>query len=102
MEERDYWLGFSVFSGIGPHKFKKLLLEFKTAKNAWEASENELRNVLGPKLTEKFVDFKKDFSIGYLKNLRKTMFGLLQVMTLSTRNCFWKFPIRRLFFSGKV
>ncbi|MEK7186684.1 MAG: DNA-processing protein DprA [Patescibacteria group bacterium] len=72
MEERDYWLGFSVFSGIGPHKFKKLLLEFKTAKNAWEASENELRNVLGPKLTEKFVDFKKDFSIeSYLKKLEK-------------------------------
>jgi DNA processing protein len=36
MKERDYYLGFSTISGIGPAKFRKLLDEFKTAKAAWE------------------------------------------------------------------
>jgi hypothetical protein len=31
MEERLYWLGFSVFSGIGPVRFGKLLDRFGTA-----------------------------------------------------------------------
>lgn len=53
MDERDYYLGFSTISGIGPAKFKKLLLEFGTAKAAWEAK-------------------KPDFSIeNYLKELKK-------------------------------
>jgi DNA processing protein len=53
MSERDYWLGFSTISGIGPAKFKKLLAEFKTAKCAWEAK-------------------KFDFSIkDYLEELKK-------------------------------
>ncbi len=72
MEERNYWLGFSVFSGIGPHKFRKLLLEFKTAENAWKASGKDLQKVLGEKLSARFVDFRKDFSIeNYLKKLDK-------------------------------
>jgi len=37
MDERDYWLGFSTVSGIGPAKFRKLLQEFGTAKAAWKA-----------------------------------------------------------------
>ena len=72
MEERDYWLGFSVFSGIGPHKFAKLLAEFKTAENAWKATDSSLKNNLGDKLGERFIDFRKNFSIdNYLKKLRK-------------------------------
>lgn len=72
MKERDYWLGFSVFSGVGPHKFKKLLLELKTAKLAWEASEKDLKEVLGEKLSARFIDFRKEFSIeNYLKKLEK-------------------------------
>ncbi|MDZ4227754.1 MAG: DNA-processing protein DprA [Candidatus Levybacteria bacterium] len=42
MTERDYWLGFSTISGIGPAKFRKLLLEFGTAKVAWEASAKQI------------------------------------------------------------
>jgi DNA processing protein len=52
MTERDYYLGFSTISGIGPAKFRKLLEEFKTAKAAWKAK-------------------KPDFSIeNYLKKLK--------------------------------
>jgi DNA processing protein len=35
--ERNYYLGFSTISGIGPAKFRKLLGEHKTAKAAWES-----------------------------------------------------------------
>jgi DNA processing protein len=53
MEEREYRLGFSTISGIGPAKFRKLLQEFGTAKAAWKAK-------------------KLDFSIeNYLKELKK-------------------------------
>ncbi|MEK7450932.1 MAG: DNA-processing protein DprA [Patescibacteria group bacterium] len=74
MSEKLYWLPFSVFPGIGPAKFKKLLEEFKTAKNAWNASSlarPRLAKLLGEKLTEKFEDFRNKFSIAeYSKKLK--------------------------------
>ncbi len=63
MGERNYWLGFSVFSGIGPIKFKKLLTNFGSAKDAWGASESDLEKVIGEKLATKFDKFRLEFSI---------------------------------------
>ncbi len=72
MDERGYWLGFSVFPGIGPFKFKKILEEFGTAKKAWEGSKNKILEILGDSLGPKFLDFQSKFSIeDYLKNLKK-------------------------------
>ncbi|MBI2031978.1 MAG: DNA-protecting protein DprA [Candidatus Levybacteria bacterium] len=72
MEERNYWLGFSVFSGVGPLKFKKLLAEFGTAEKAWKAEITDLKKVLGDKLTIKFDKFRNEFSIkDYLEKLKK-------------------------------
>ena len=72
MNERDYWLGFSVFSGIGPFKFKKILKEFGTAKKAWEGENVKIIKVLSEKLGAKFIDFRNKFSIeNYLKSLKK-------------------------------
>ncbi len=72
MSEREYWLPFSVFPGIGPAKFKKLLEKFKTAKNAWEATRSHPGKLLGEKLTEKFEDFRGKFSIAnYSEELAK-------------------------------
>src|SRR3989344_4122168 len=72
MGERDYWLGFSVFSGIGPFKFKKILEEFGTAKKAWEGSDSKILKILGENLGSKFLDFRSKFSIeNYLKSLKK-------------------------------
>ncbi len=72
MEERNYWLGFSVFSGIGPHRFKKLLAEFKSAEKAWKAPLDSLKKAIGDITSEKFDDFRKDFSISdYLLKLKK-------------------------------
>ncbi|OGH13232.1 MAG: DNA protecting protein DprA [Candidatus Levybacteria bacterium RIFCSPHIGHO2_01_FULL_38_26] len=63
MSERNYWLGFSAFSGIGPMKFKKLISRFGSAKNAWRATKSDLAKLLGEKLTDKFDDFRNEFSI---------------------------------------
>lgn len=73
MDERNYWLGFSSFPGIGPAKFKKLLDNFGSAKDAWQApggrpfwSEPQgrrLGKLIGEELAEKFDNFRNNFSI---------------------------------------
>lgn len=63
MIEKSYYLAFSNFSGIGPIKFLKLLKTFGSAKDAWNASENELLEILKPALSEKFFNFRKEFEI---------------------------------------
>lgn len=69
--EKTYWLGFSTFSGIGPLRFKLLLEHFGSAKNAWQASQKDLRDAgLGEKLTGKFDTFRNTFSLQeYTKQL---------------------------------
>ncbi len=73
MIERKYYLGFALISGIGPKRFRSLLKTFKTAKNAWEASELELKSAgLGNIFTQKFIDFKKEFSFDlYLQEMKR-------------------------------
>lgn len=61
MEERDYWLGFSVFPGVGPKKFALLLQAFDTAENAWNSQEKNLKKVLGNALTKQFLEFRSTF-----------------------------------------
>ncbi len=59
-EERKYWIAFSVFPGIGPIRFRKLLDLYGSAKAAWEQP-----------LSEKFVLFKKTFDIeAYIEKLQ--------------------------------
>ena len=45
MDERDYYLGFSVFPGIGPVKFSQLIKKFGSAKDAWGAPEKDLEEI---------------------------------------------------------
>ncbi|MEN9407896.1 MAG: hypothetical protein RLZZ455_1112 [Candidatus Parcubacteria bacterium] len=63
MNERDYYLGFSVFPGVGPILFQALLERFGTADVAWCASDKDLEDVLKNKLTVKFVKFRDTFSL---------------------------------------
>lgn len=65
MIEREYFLGLSVFPGIGPKRFAILLGELGSAKNIWEASVADLKNIIGEKLALQFDIFKKDFDIGF-------------------------------------
>lgn len=73
MQDKTYYLPFSVFPGIGPKKFTDLRAYFKSAKAVWEASESELKNAhLGDITTEKFVAFRKTFSLdAYVETLEK-------------------------------
>jgi len=84
MEERFYWLAFSLFSGIGPVKFSSLLNKFQTAKKAWEASSEELKPVVGKTLINEFEDFRRSFSFeDYQKRLRKNR---VRFLTLQDEN----------------
>ncbi len=72
MKERDYYLGFSMASGIGPKTFSLLLQHFGSAEFAWNASKSELVPILKPVLTSKFLSFRKNFDFKkYKDQLRK-------------------------------
>lgn len=69
--ERSFYLPFSQFSGIGPHKFNSLLKTFGSAKKAFEASKKDLAEIIGEKRSEKFEVFRKNFNIkGYERFLK--------------------------------
>lgn len=73
MSERDYYLGFSVFPGVGAGRFQLLLDHFGSAEKAWNASEDELKTVLKDKLTVDFLVFRKSFDVGsYKEKLEKS------------------------------
>lgn len=61
MEEKLYWLGFSLFPGIGPKRFNILLNNFKNAKAAWNAKLSDLEPILGKVITIKFDEFRRNF-----------------------------------------
>lgn len=79
MDEQAYWIGFSVFPGIGPVRFKLLLEYFGSAKAAWEAKETELVAIqMSDRLRSEFVAFRKAFDIAdYLKKLETLHVGFL-------------------------
>lgn len=78
-EEIKCWVAFSVFPGIGPVRFKLLYDYFGSAKAAWLATPEQLRNIkLGEKLTSAFVGFRNTFDIAsYLKQLEKLHVSVL-------------------------
>ncbi|MDP3941560.1 MAG: DNA-processing protein DprA [bacterium] len=70
MDERNYWLGFSIFSGIGPKRFSLLLEKFGNAKDAWRSARAPLAETIGRTLADKFVAFRESFLLqDYLKRL---------------------------------
>ena len=79
MDERSYWIGFSVFPGIGPVRFRLLLEYFGSAKAAWLASESELAAIkLSEKIRIEFIRFRKTFDIeSYCKRLEELHVGTL-------------------------
>jgi len=68
MIEREYFLGFSLFSGIGPVKFNKLLKKFGSAKKAWNAPISNLEQIIGKIYATKFEIFRKEFDVDKYKN----------------------------------
>lgn len=56
-----YYLGFSYCLGIGPMKFAGLKNHFGSVEKAYLANQSELELVLGFKLAEKFIEFRRKF-----------------------------------------
>lgn len=55
-----YFVAFSLFPGIGPVRFTLLYEYFGSAKNAWNASANDLRVTgLGETIVSSFIAFRK-------------------------------------------
>ena len=82
-EETVCFIGFNVFPGVGPIRFKLLLDYFGTAREAWHAPLATLQKIkLGEKLSQEFDHFRKTFDLAsYIANLDK-----LHVSVLTLKN----------------
>ncbi len=56
-----YYLGFSYCLGIGPMTFQALKTHPKGVRGAYEAPAKELTPIIGQRLTEKFLEFRRRF-----------------------------------------
>ena len=56
-----YYLGFSYCLGIGPMTFIALKSYPKGVRGAYEAGAKELTKIIGQRLTEKFLEFRRKF-----------------------------------------
>ena len=63
MDEKKHWLGFSVFNGIGPKRFKLLYDYFGSAKKIWQARrEALLATGLQVKIVNDLIRFRQQFN----------------------------------------
>lgn len=62
MKEKNYWLAFSVFQGIGPRRFKLLYDYFGSAEKIWGAKrEAFLSTGLPLKIVNDLIKFRREF-----------------------------------------
>ena len=63
LEEKKAYIGFNVFEGIGPARFKLLYDYFGSTKRAFDAPEKDLREInLGEKLILRFINFRRGWN----------------------------------------
>lgn len=76
LEEKKAFIGFNIFEGIGPQRFKLLYQYFGSAKASFNASEKELISVgLSEKLVLRFINFRRNWNFSsYFLRLRS--FGI--------------------------
>lgn len=80
----SYYIAFSHCYGIGPVIFKQLIQHFGDVKTAYLAKEDKLKNILGVKLTERFIDFRKKFPTD---SIEERLFKKdIQVLTLDHKD----------------
>lgn len=76
--EHDYYIAFSVFPGIGPVRFDRLLTRFGSALMTWNASVPDISRVIGESLAMSFETFRRQFDLNsYLMQLRKLQIHIL-------------------------
>lgn len=73
MLEKEYIVAVASFTYFGPARIKLLLSYFKTAKNVWECSYDELREIgLSDKKIKEYLGHRKRFDINlYFRRLSK-------------------------------
>jgi len=106
LKEKDFWLGFNIFKGIGPKRFQHLLKVFGSARRAWKASAKELRETKLPSsIIKHFLLFRQE------TNLAKTVLELekklIRYITLQDKEYppnlkKISFPPPTLFLKGKI
>ncbi len=67
MDEELYYLGFSLFLGIGPVRFSLIKNRFKTAERGYYANKNDLGKLIGLGLAEKFINFRSKLDLNKIK-----------------------------------
>lgn len=72
-KERQYWIGFSMVSGIGPVRFQRLLDYFEDAESAWNAPMKKLVDAgLEQKQIDALVKARSTLDLGAeMEKLRK-------------------------------
>lgn len=82
MTESQYLTAIYAFSYFGPARAKLLLSYFKSAKNIWESSTSELKEIgLSEKKVLEFDKFRKDFEIEkYFQRLAKLQVKVITVL----------------------
>lgn len=59
MRDRPFYVALSAAAGIGPARFRLLTSHFKTAEKVWYLPEKDLREILGQKISDSFLAFRK-------------------------------------------
>lgn len=59
---KAYYVGFSHCLGIGPIRFRQLISHFGDPVKAYQVKKEILQPLLGPALTEKFLQFRSRFT----------------------------------------
>jgi DNA processing protein len=82
--ETKCYVGFSLFPGIGPVRFKLLLQYFGCAEDAWNAPVATLKKIrLGDKLSDEFDHFRKTEDIdAYIRDLERLHVAVLPITNL--------------------
>ncbi len=60
-EEGIYYFSFSHFLGIGPVRFNALIQKFGSAQRAFRAGRQEIADLLGNRIAERFAVFRSGF-----------------------------------------
>jgi len=61
-EQLLYYLSFSHFLGIGPMRLKALISYFGSVKLAYRSSGDEIRKIIGGKIGDRFIEFRRKFN----------------------------------------
>ncbi len=80
MDEKGYWIGFSLVKGIGAVRFQRLLERFGNAQAAWEAETSALTEAgLSPKVIERLAAVRQQVDLPRL--YEKILSKGIQILT---------------------